>query len=44
MTFEELMVQTRQEMDRANWLFDLIDEAMTPSAEILSMEEARESD
>lgn len=42
MTFEDLMIQTRQEMDRAHWLFDLIEEAMAPSAEILDMEDARD--
>jgi hypothetical protein len=41
MTKNELEREARREIDRANWIHDLIAEAMTPSAEIIHMEEAR---
>ena len=41
MTRDELERAARREIDRANWVHDLIAEAMTPSAEVIDMEEAR---
>ena len=37
MTRDETKREARREIDRANWIHDLIAEAMTPSAEIIDI-------